>query len=209
MGVTLALLRHGETAWSRDKRVQGRTDIGLTDAALAALAAAQLPPQCDGMQVVTSPLARCVQTAAQLQLAAATVDTRLAEMAWGQWEGRRLVELRSEFGTAMAENEARGWDFMPTGGESPRQVWQRVQPCLAAWATQRQPTLAVTHRGVIRVLFAQATGWDMLGKPPAKLDWGALHLFTLDTHAVPTVLRLNLPLARRAHAPPAATGTAQ
>lgn len=198
--MTLALLRHGETPWSRDKRVQGRTDIGLTDDAAQALAAARLPPQCDGMQVFTSPLARCVQTAARLGLTTAKVDTRLAEMSWGQWEGQRLADLRSELGDAMAENEARGWDFMPAGGESPRRVWQRVQPCLAAWAAQGQSTLAVTHRGVIRVIFAQATGWDMLGKPPAKLNWGALHLFTLDAHGVPAVLRLNQPLSGRADA---------
>ena len=41
------------------------------------------------------------------------------------------------------------------------------------------PTLAVTHRGVIRAIFAEATGWDMRGKPPARLEWDAAHLFTL------------------------------
>ncbi|MEO7940681.1 MAG: histidine phosphatase family protein [Burkholderiaceae bacterium] len=198
MGVTLALLRHGETPWSRDKRVQGRTDIGLTEAAAAALAASRLPPQCDDMQVLTSPLARCVQTATQLGLSTATVEPRLAEMSWGEWEGQRLVDLRAALGDTMVANEARGWDFMPPGGESPRLVWQRVQPCLAQWAAQGQATLAVTHRGVIRVIFAQATGWDMLGKPPAKLDWGALHLFTLDAHGTPAILRLNQPLSGRA-----------
>jgi probable phosphoglycerate mutase len=115
-------------------------------------------------------------------------------MSWGQWEGRRLPELRAELGAEMAENEARGWDFMAPDGESPRLVWQRVQPWLAERAAQRQPTLAVTHRGVIRVIFAQAMGWDMLGKPPAKLDWGALHLFTLDDDGRPAVERLNVPL---------------
>lgn len=206
MGVTLALLRHGETPWSRDKRVQGRTDIGLTEAAAAALAASRLPPQCDGMQVFTSPLARCVQTAAQLGLGTAQVDPRLAEMSWGQWEGQRLADLRSQLGAAMAANEARGWDFMPAGGESPRLVWRRVQPCLAQWAAQGQATLAVTHRGVIRAIFAQATGWDMLGKPPARLNWGALHLFTLDAYGTPTVLRLNQPLSGRVDAVAAESG---
>ncbi len=207
MSVTLALLRHGETPWSRDKRVQGRTDIGLTEAAAAVLAASRLPPQCDGMQVFTSPLARCVQTASQLGLATAAIEARLVEMAWGQWEGRRLADLRSELGDAMDENEARGWDFMPPGGESPRLVWQRVQPCLAAWAAQGRATLAVTHRGVIRVIFARATGWDMLGKPPAKLDWGALHLFTLDANGTPAISRLNQPLSVRPDATAARSET--
>lgn len=200
MTTTLALLRHGETPWSRDKRVQGRTDISLTEGAAAVLAASCLPPPCAGMPVFSSPLARCTETAAQLRLDTPTIEPRLIEMAWGQWEGRRLAELRAELGTAMDENEARGWDFMAPGGESPRQVWQRVRPWLVERARQPSSTLAVSHRGVIRVIFAQATGWDMLGKPPAKLDWSRLQLFTLDQDGVPTVQQLNLPLDSRTNA---------
>ena len=105
-----------------------------------------------------------------------------------------MVDLRAELGEAMAENEARGWDFMAPDGESPRQVWQRVRPWLRERALAGASTLAITHRGVMRVVFAQATGWDMLGKPPARLDWNALQLFTLDAHGMPRVQRLNLPL---------------
>lgn len=195
MMTTLALLRHGETPWSRDKRVQGRTDIGLTEAGAAALATRVLPAACQGMRVATSPLARCTQTAARLRLPAPRVEPRLIEMAWGHWEGRRLADLRTELGSAMAENEARGWDFMAPGGESPRSVWRRVRPWLAELAARREPTLAITHRGVIRVIFAQATGWDMLGKPPARLDWSAVHLFVLSGDGTPAVQQLNLPLA--------------
>jgi len=195
MTILLVLLRHGETPWSRDKRVQGRTDIGLTDAASALLAKRRLPDPYAGMPVFTSPLTRCTQTAAQLRLTAPITEPRLIEMAWGQWEGCSLADLRAEQGAAMAENEARGWDFMATGGESPRQVWQRVGPWLAERAALGSPTLAVTHRGVMRVILAQATGWDMLGKPPAKLDWQTLQLLTLDKHGMPAVQRLNLPLA--------------
>ena len=50
---------------------------------------------------------------------------------------------------------------------------------------------------MIRVVFAWALGWDMLGKPPARLDWGCLQLFDIDARGVPTVARLNLPLAQR------------
>lgn len=197
MTTTLALLRHGETPWSRVKRLQGRTDVGLSETGAALLAAHMLPRECSALQVRTSPLARCTQTAAQLRLATPVIEPRLIEMGWGQWEGRTLLDLRSELGPEMAENEARGWDFMAPGGESPRQVWQRVRPWLAELAALRLSTLAVTHRGVMRVIFAQATGWDMLGKPPAKLDWNALQLFTLDERGLPAVQQLNLPLARR------------
>lgn len=184
----LALVRHGDTAWSAAGRIQGRADPGLSEAGRAALAAARLPDECRGMRVVTSPLARCVETAALLGAPAAVHEPLISEMAWGEWEGRRLQDLRAELGAAMRENEARGLDFRPPGGESPREVLARVSPWLATLA---QPTLAVTHRGVIRVVLAAASGWDMRGPPPAKLDWSAFHLFRIEGGA-PRVERLNL-----------------
>ena len=72
-------------------------------------------------------------------------DPRLVEMHWGEWEGRLLAELRDELGAPMRENEARGWDFRPAGGESPREVWARIQPWLAEVAAAGEPTLAITH----------------------------------------------------------------
>ena len=55
-------------------------------------------------------------------------------------------------------------------------------------------TVAISHRGVIRVIFVLATGWDMLGRPPAKLDWSALHAFSLAADGMPSVLQLNMAL---------------
>ena len=54
------------------------------------------------------------------------------------------------------------------------------------------PTLAVTHRGVIRAILAEATGWDMRGKPPARLDWRRGALLQLDAQGAPRVERLNV-----------------
>jgi len=184
----LALLRHAETAWSAEGRIQGRADISLTEAARERLRGRALPPECRGMRVVTSPLARCVETAAMLGAAHAPREPRLAEMHWGAWEGRRLEDLRRELGAAMLENEARGLDFRPEGGESPREVLKRI----SNWLEElNEETLAVTHRGVIRVVLAEATGWDMKGKPPAKLDWDAVHLFQVE-NGRPRVDKLNL-----------------
>lgn len=194
MTVTLALLRHGETQWTQDKRVQGRTDVALSDRGRAALAARRLPADWVKAPVVSSPLIRCQQTAATLGLQRFTLEPRLIEMDWGEWEGRRLAELRAELGLAMQANEDRGMDFQPPQGESPRLVLERVRPWLAQCAASDAATVAVTHRGVIRVIFALATGWDMLGRPPAKLDWTRLHSFTLDTQGVPSVLQLNIAL---------------
>jgi len=193
----LATLRHADTAWSRAKRIQGRSDVPLSAAGRAALRARTLPALCTGMRAVTSPLARCVETAALLGHPEAAREPRIAEMHWGAWEGRRIAELRASLGAAMQENEARGMDFTPAGGESPRQVLERLRPWLAALAAQAQPTLAFTHRGVIRVLLAEACGWDMLGRPPEKLDWNAVHVFRLDAAGRPRIAALNVALAPR------------
>jgi probable phosphoglycerate mutase len=183
----LALLRHADTAWSREGRIQGRADPPLLEAA-----ALRLPELCRGMRVVTSPLARCVQTAARLGAQLAEREPRIIEMDWGRWEGESLAGLRARLGEEMRDNEARGLDFRPEGGESPRSVLERVQPWLQEVAAAGAPTLAVTHRGVIRAVLAAASGWDMRGAPPAKLDWQAVHLFVLDARGKPRVERLNV-----------------
>jgi probable phosphoglycerate mutase len=197
----LAMVRHAETDWSRGGRIQGRTDIPLSDAGRAFLATRAIPDEYLGMRVVTSPLLRCIETASLLGLEAASREPRIAEMHWGAWEGCRLADLRSELGEAMRENEARGLDFTPAGGESPRHVLDRVQGWLADVAAAGVPTMAIAHRGIIRVVLAAATRWDMLGRPPLKLDWGAVHVFGLDRTGGPSVVRMNVPLAIRQAAP--------
>lgn len=190
----LALLRHAETDWSQHKRLQGQTDIALNAVGRAALTGRRVPADCRHLHVVSSPLLRCTQTAECLQLRNVRAEPRIIEMSWGTWEGDSLAALRDRLGDAMRANEARGMDFQPAGGESPRQVWDRVRPWLAELAAAREPTLAISHRGVIRVVFAAATGWDMLGKPPARLDWKCLQLFELAADGRPSVLHLNVPL---------------
>lgn len=185
----LALLRHAETAWNAEGRIQGRTDVPLSDIGRVRLRGSSLPPACLGMRVVTSPLARCVETAALLGFAEAPREPRLMEMDWGQWQGTTLEALRKSLGKSMQENEDRGLDFRPPGGESPREMTARV----SEWMRElHEPTLAITHRGVIRAVLALATGWDMLGRPPAKLDWTAVHFFDVDAAGQPHVRELNV-----------------
>src|SRR5262245_4159335 len=144
------------------------------------------------MRIVTSPLRRCVETAALLGAPDAAREPRLVEMDWGEWQGESLAALRARLGEAMRENEARGLDFTPPGGESPRHVWLRVSGWLSEVAREALPTLAVTHRGVIRAIYARASGWDMRGRPPEKLDWSAVHLFRVDQRGAVSVEKLNV-----------------
>jgi probable phosphoglycerate mutase len=196
----LVLIRHGATQWNLDGRIQGRADPPLAPEGRTAVAAWRLPPELTAGQAgdwawLTSPLARARETAALLTEAPASVEPALIEMDWGAWEGRRLAELRAEGGAAMAAAEARGLDFQPPGGESPRQVQARLQPLLERLAATARPAVAVTHKGVIRALYALASGWNMTGRAPQKLRDGCAQRFLLGPDGAPETDQLNLPLA--------------
>ncbi len=191
----LALLRHGPTAWTAERRLQGRGDPPLSPAGRAAVAAWQLPPEVEGFAWVTSPLLRARETAALLGHGDARVDPRLVEMSFGEWEGRRLAEISTELGPAMTAMEERGLDFRAPGGESPREVQQRLAPFLAETGQGGVDRLAVVHKAVIRALYALATGWPMLGRPPERLVEFGLHLFVVAGDGRLCLGRLNLPLA--------------
>ena len=189
-GVPLTLLRHGPTDWTADRRLQGHTDRPLSPAGRAAVAAWRPPALADGTLVLTSPLARARETAALLGLDA-VVEPRLIEADWGTWEGRRLADLARDPDARLAERERDGLDFRPPGGESPRALQARLAPLLAELAAAGRPVLAVTHKGVIRAVYAMATGWDMLRPPPDRLDEDACQHFRLDPAGRPAVARLN------------------
>ena len=187
----LLLVRHGTTAWNARKRIQGRADIPLNDDGRAEIAKLRLPPAFVGARAFTSPLARARETARILGLRA-MLDAALIEMDWGKYEGRTLVELGAS--ADFAANEAKGLDFRLDGGESPRDVQERLRPWLARVAADAAPAIAVAHRGVIRALYALATDWDMTARAPDKLDWTRGQVFNLRPDGVPRVARLNVAL---------------
>ncbi len=72
---------------------------------------------------------------------------------------------------------------------------ERIKPWLADIAKAGKPTVAVTHKGVVRAAMALATGWDMLDKWPVEIDWSAAHLFAVDGRGRLTAERLNIAMA--------------
>lgn len=188
----LALIRHMPTAWNVAGHLQGRSDPPLDASALPDW---RIPPELAGFRWLTSPLRRAVETVCRVRITDFAIEPRLTEMNWGDWEGQTLAELRARLGPAMAANEAAGLDFQPTGGESPRDVQARLMPFLAELAAGGRATVAVTHKGVIRAVYALAAGWDMRTKPSDRLSWSAAHLFRLDKTGRPAIERLNIPLA--------------
>lgn len=192
----LVLLRHAPTPWNLAKRLQGRADIPLSAESRAELARLKLPQAARHDVALCSPLTRCRETAAALEISPG-IEARLIEMHWGEYEGHTLAELHATHGLALNANEAQGLDFTPPGGESPRAVQRRVLPLLAELARARRDVLAVTHRGVIRAIYAAATGWDMTRPAPHDMDLYAVHVFALDEAGSPRLERLNLKLEPR------------
>ncbi len=195
--VSLALIRHGPTEWNAHKRIQGSTDIPLSDDGREIVRGWKLPAEPEAFIWISSPLLRARETARILQgvlgeTGAIEADPRLREMDWGDWEGERLDELRRRLGPKMAANEARGLDFRPPGGESPREMQNRLKPWLADVSKSDQPVLAVTHHGVIRAIYALANGWDMTGKRPMKFHVGAVHFFRAMAGGAIRVERMNV-----------------
>jgi probable phosphoglycerate mutase len=190
----LALLRHGPTAWTPEHRLQGQSDLPLSPEGRQTVASWRLPPEVAGFAWLTSPLRRAWETAALLGHSEARADRRLTEMSFGEWEGQRLRELRARLGSAMDDIEGRGLDFRAPGGETPREVQARLAPLLAEIGREGRDHLAVTHKGVIRALYALATGWQMLGEPPRPFTDFALHIYEVARDGTPVLLRHNLPL---------------
>ncbi len=190
----LALIRHGPTEWNERFLVQGQSDVPLSARGRAEVERWRLPAELAGYAWVASPLTRALETARLLAGETPAEDRRLAEMSWGAWEGRRLDDLRAELGDLMAAWEAKGLDFRAPGGESIRELQDRLRPFLADVAAAGRPTVAVTHKGVLRAVYGLATGWDMTSKPAHKMRDGCAHLFRLGPDGTPAIERLNLGL---------------
>ena len=188
-----ALIRHGATDWNAERRLQGRADLPLSAPGREAVRGWRVPALLAEAVWVSSPLERARQTAALLGRSGCPVDERLIEMDWGEWEGRRRDELLAEAG-ARLDSDPLGRDFRPPGGESPREVAARLKPWVCEIARAGRPAAAVTHRGVIRALYAEATGWEMIGPPADGFTPGSAQLFLAREDGTVALVRGNLML---------------
>lgn len=157
----LVLLRHGQTPLSVDRRYSGRHDVALTDLGLdqAARAAARLA-NWPISAIISSPLQRTRQTAAPLAAATGlpvTVDDRLIETDFGEWEGLTFSEA------AQRDPELhRAWvgdiDVAPPGGESFAEAAQRVVRARTAIvdAHPGQTVVIVSHVTPIKSVLREA-----------------------------------------------------
>ncbi|WGI22244.1 histidine phosphatase family protein [Amylibacter sp. IMCC11727] len=172
----LAIIRHGHTPWNRAGQIQGRTDIALEDQAAADLAKLKLPAEWEQADLVASPLLRAVETARLIADREPATVPALTEMDWGDWEGKKGIALKADPNSGFRDIEDWGWDYRPPNGESPRDVWARLAPWVA---TLKTDTIAVCHIGIMRVLMAQATGWDFSGPAPFQIKRNRLFVMQM------------------------------
>jgi len=190
----IALIRHGPTGWNQQKRLQGQSDQPLSDDGRARVQTWKLPRTLiDEFHWVASPLIRAQETARILGLDPAPEPT-LIEMHWGDWEGHTHIELAEKYGAEFKLRAGKGIDLRPHGGESPREVRERVAVWARTVGESGRPTGAVAHQGIIRAAISLATGWDMRENPPEKMDWDAVHLFHVSAEGAVEIDRLNVSL---------------
>ena len=196
MNVPFAILRHAPTGWNAEGRLQGLADIPLSLAGEAAAKSWRLPAPADRWRRMCSPLQRARRTAELMQPSVSvTVESRLREMSFGVWEGKSVAQLRAEGGETFAAAERLGLDFHPPGGESPRIAMGRIAGWARDIAHSGEPVVAIAHKAAIRALLALATGWDMTGRQPVRLDWKCLHFFIAHSDGRVTFDRPNVPLS--------------
>ena len=161
-------VRHGETAWNREGRLQGRRDamlnpLGQRQAEAAGATLARLlgergldPGACS---FACSPLTRTRDTMKLLRARlggaspAVAFDDRLRELSFGEWEGRTWEDLKRREPAAIAERRRDTWGFVPPGGESYAMLLERVAPWLSDLP---EDAVVVAHGGVARVLLHRA-----------------------------------------------------
>ncbi len=156
-------IRHGQTAWNADGRIQGHTDIALD--AVGEWQAERLAHALGDADIdvlYSSDLARARQTAAPLaerKGLPARVDPRLRERGFGEFEGLSFKQIEQRWPDQAEAWRRRDPDFGARGGEVLRDFRERVLAAVTRLARSHrgQSIALVTHGGVLDLLYREAT----------------------------------------------------
>ena len=153
----LYMLRHGETAWNTERRMQGTKNSDLTQRGRAQALAmgrtlrAELAREPGPTVFLRSPLGRARETSEIVgrELGIASTDwrddIRLAELAYGEWEGFSWSEIEVTHPTALADWRADPHGYCPPGGETHHALRQRSLAVLTDIAASGIRTVVVSH----------------------------------------------------------------
>jgi len=157
-------VRHGETDWNAERRLQGQLDIPLNDvgrrqSAQCGITLRGLIAGCGktpaDFAFISSPLSRARETMEILRGTLGlpregyAIDPRLAELSFGHWEGLTYKDVRALDRSVLAVRERDKWNFTPPDGESYAQLLVRVRDWQAGLTTD---AIVSAHGGVARVL---------------------------------------------------------
>jgi broad specificity phosphatase PhoE len=186
---TIYYIRHGETEWNADGRLQGTQDIPLNDlgrkqAADAGSILADLFAR-DGrseqpLAFVASPLGRArstmelVRGALELPPADYSIDDRLREIGYGDWEGSTLRQMQASDPEVFAKRQADKWTVPPPGGESYAAVQIRMRDWYDSLLVD---TVAVAHGGTARALMVALGIETSASAADLTIEQGAVYVF--------------------------------
>ena len=152
-------VRHGQTDWNAENRIQGQTDIPLNahgraqakinGESLARLGLAQDIPFFVSPMHRAQETARIVRETMGLPPTDFTTVPNLRELTFGEWEGRTLVEVWTADPDPVEDRKRDKWNYVPPGGESYAQLALRVAPVLDALPDE---AVIVSHGGVMRTI---------------------------------------------------------
>ena len=183
-GVPMIFIRHGETDWNREARLQGQRDIPLN--ALGRRQAARngriLPLLLGDNEwcFIASPLGRAIDTMTIIFEAAGMTDQvfetddRLMEMCFGRWEGLTLAEVAQKDPQGEHRREVEKWSYVPPDGESYADLSTRI----GGWLADRDgPVVVVGHGGVLRVLHHRLGGVAAAAAPHLAVPQDRITVF--------------------------------
>ena len=176
--IAFFLIRHGETSWNHEGRLQGQRDIplnplgreqaGRAGRRLAKALRRRGVTDPDALRYISSPLSRARDTMQRVRSTMAlpspdayALEERLKELSFGTWEGLTWPEVKALAPARVRERKRDKWAFVPPGGESYAMLGDRLRPWLA---TVRHHDVVVAHGGVARVLMHLVAGM-----PPADV----------------------------------------
>jgi broad specificity phosphatase PhoE len=191
----LYFVRHGETDFNVVHRLQGRFETSINRsgrdqarhcAGLLIDLFAREGREAADFAYACSPLKRAretmeiLRTTLGLDPAGYAVDERLAEISYGEWEGSTLPEISARDPQLLARREQDKWGFRPPGGESYRDVAERV----ASWyAAVSRDTVIAAHGGIARALMANFGVLPEEEATFAEVSHGAVYVFADGTMA--------------------------
>ncbi len=180
---TLIVIRHGETAWNREKRMQGTTDTELSEVGRAQAQALGRRLAGSGFGALySSDLARARETARAIAAHTGRVlveEPRLQERRFGIFEGLIAEEIKSRYPQEHARFTSRDPDYEVPGGESAGGFTRRCIGCLSEIAGRHrgEEVVVVTHGLVLDALYRAAHGLDHGAPRPLPLINASVNRF--------------------------------